>query len=98
MSIAVFTFGSGITLTKAEALKIQAEQVAHYAKIYGEWVRDAVAKQTTADALEDGVNYDMVTINRHIPRGGAIEQLIPAKVEAERRYREGVAKLLGGEG
>ncbi|MFT9324064.1 MAG: hypothetical protein ABF537_07930 [Acetobacter sp.] len=98
MSITVFTFGSGITLTKEKALEIQAEQVDHYAKIYGEGVRQAVADATTADALTEGVEYDMQTVNRHIPRGAAIEALIPAKVEAERRYKEGMAQFLGGEG
>ena len=63
-------------MTKAEALAKQAEQVAHYSKIWGETVRDIVAKATTADALTDGVEYDIVVINRHIPRGGAIESLI----------------------
>ncbi|MBS1061418.1 hypothetical protein [Gluconobacter sp. Dm-44] len=86
------------TLTKKEALEIQAKQIEHYVSVYGEGVRQAVADATTADELADDVGYDVVTINRHIPRGGAIEALIPAKVEAERRYREGLAQLLGGEG
>lgn len=86
------------TLTKKEALEIQAKQIEHYVSAYGEGVRQAVADATTADELADDVRYDVVTINRHIPRGGAIEALIPAKVEAERRYREGLAQLLGGEG
>lgn len=83
-------------MTKAEALRIQAEQVAHYAGIYGEHVRELVAAATTADQLPDG-EHDVVTINRHIPRGGAIEWLIPEKraheEEIERRRR-----ALAGEG
>lgn len=76
-----------ITLTKARALEIQAQHVAHYAAQYGEHVRDLVAAATTADALPDG-EHDMVTINRHIPRGGAIEALIPEKAAHERAIRE----------
>ena len=65
-----------ITMTKAEALAKQAEQVEWYAKSWGDEVRSVVAKATTADALEDGKAYDIVTINRHIPRGAAIESLM----------------------
>jgi hypothetical protein len=70
---------SGITLTKTEALRIQAEQVAHYADLHGAWVREAVAAATTADALGEGP-HDMVTVNRHIPRGEEMEGLIAAKL------------------
>jgi hypothetical protein len=73
---------SMIRITKAEALRIQAEQVEWYANIYGPDVRELVAAATTADALPDG-EHDIVIINRHIPRGGAIENLIPAKRERE---------------
>lgn len=66
-----------IKMTKTAALAKQAEQVAWYSGIYGQHVADLVAAATTADALKDGVEYDMVTINRHIPRGSAIEALIP---------------------
>ena len=65
-----------ITLTKAEALRIQAEQVEWYANLYGEHVRAIVAAATHADRLQDGIDYDVVEINRHIPRGGRIESLI----------------------
>jgi len=65
-----------ITLTKAEALKIQAEQVAWYGRIAGrEWLAEKVASMTTADALEDGVEYPIHVINDHIPRGADIEYL-----------------------
>lgn len=63
------------TITKAEALRIQAEQIDHYAAIYGEWIREAVAAKTNAAALADG-EHDVVTVNRHIPRGGFIEAII----------------------
>jgi hypothetical protein len=63
-------------MTKAEALAIQARQIEHYAAAWGEHVRDLVAAATTADQLADG-EHDVATINRHIPRGGAIEWLIP---------------------
>lgn len=64
-------------MTKAQALRIQAEQVAWYAARYPHIaVAELVAAATHADALEDGVEYDVVEINRHIPRGGWIESLI----------------------
>lgn len=70
------TLRAGHTLSKAEALRIQAEQVAYYAARYPHIdVAGIVAKATTADALTDG-EHDLVDINRHIPRGGWIEQLI----------------------
>ncbi|OUI87896.1 hypothetical protein HK19_01010 [Acetobacter persici] len=90
MSKKTTSFRTSIMITKEEALAVQARQIEHYASIYGEWLREAVAKATTAGALESGVEYDMVTINRHIPRGGQIEALIPEKVEAERRIKEGM--------
>lgn len=64
------------TLTKAHALAIQAEQVNFYAGRHGEWLRAAVAAETTADQLPDEGAIDVVTVNRHIPRGGAIESII----------------------
>jgi len=63
-----------ITMTKAEALKIQAEHVAWYAK-YRTGLAELVASMTTADALEDGKQYPVRVINQHIPRGGDIEHL-----------------------
>lgn len=77
----IMVFSSGITLTKAEALRIQSEQVEHYVAQYGDWVREVVAAATSADELADG-SHEVVTINRHIPRGGALESLIAAKVKA----------------
>ena len=65
-----------ITMTKAEALAKQAEQIEWYAHIWGDDVREIVAKATTADMLENDRAYDIVTINRHIPRGGAIAMLM----------------------
>ena len=67
------------TLTKAKALEIQAEQIDHYAKFYGEHIRELVAAATQADKLEDGIEYDISDINRYIPRGAFIEALIPEK-------------------
>jgi hypothetical protein len=80
------------TLTKAEALRIQAEQVEHYARCYGPHVRELVAAATTAHLLPDG-EHDIVTINRHIPRGGAIEWLIPEKRAAEEAAAARLAAL-----
>jgi hypothetical protein len=61
-----------LKMTKAAALAKQAEQVAHYARIYPMM---NVADATTADAPAEG-EHDIVVINRHIPRGAAIEILL----------------------
>ncbi len=65
-----------ITMTKAQALAKQAEHVAWYASKYP-WgnLAEKVASMTTADQLDDGVEYDIITINEHIPRGHDIERL-----------------------
>jgi hypothetical protein len=65
-------------MTKAEALKIQAEQVAHYSK-YRSDLAEVVAAITTADQLEDGVYYPIQEINERIPRGADIEKLLNLK-------------------
>lgn len=63
-----------ITMTKTQALAKQAEQVAFYAQSCPD-IAARVAARTTADQLQDGIEYDIMTINRHIPRGGKIESL-----------------------
>ncbi len=62
------------TMTKAEALKIQTEQIAWYSK-YCANLAEKVAALTTADALQDGVEYPVSVVNKHIPRGGDIEHI-----------------------
>jgi hypothetical protein len=70
----VKTFG-GFTMTKAEALEIQERHIKHYGKWFGEErVRARVAAATRADELPDG-EHPVAVINRHIPRGGAIEAM-----------------------
>jgi hypothetical protein len=65
------------TMTKEEALKIQAEQVAWYSKYWTGFgtLAEKVASLTTADALQGGVAYPVRIINEHIPRGGDIEHI-----------------------
>lgn len=63
------------TMTKAQALAKQAEQVEHYRQFCPD-IADRVRAHTTAECLADGVEYPVAHINRHIPRGGAIERLI----------------------
>ena len=63
-----------ITMTKAEALEIQAKLVAIYAPLCAN-LAGRVAALTTAHKLEDDVAYDTDTINEHIPRGRVIEQI-----------------------
>ena len=79
-------------MTKAQALAIQAEHVAHYSKSYPN-VGALVAAATTADALPDG-EHDVVVINRHIPRGGAIEALIPEICAREDVHREAIRAMV----
>jgi hypothetical protein len=63
-------------MTKAEALKIQAEQIAWYNRDGSRpWLAAKLAEITTADALEDGKEYPVRVVNEHIPRGGDIEHL-----------------------
>ncbi len=71
-----------MTMTKAEAQRIQAEQIKFYGQSYGgtDRVRALVMAKDTSHLLSDGV-HDVATINRHIPRGVAIEWLIPEKRE-----------------
>lgn len=63
-----------ITMTKDQALKIQADQIAWYTHLRAD-LAERVAEITTADSLEDGVDYPVYIINRHIPRGASIERL-----------------------
>lgn len=63
-----------LTLTKQAALAMQKLHVAHYAPLCA-GLKEKVAALTTADQLQDDVEYDIVTINKHIPRGAAIEHI-----------------------
>lgn len=64
-----------IRMTKAEALARQAKQIEHYSPHHPHCA-SIVAAATTADVLEDGVEYDILTINKHIPRGRQIEAML----------------------
>ena len=63
-----------ITMTKARALEIQRQHVAHYENLRAD-LAQVVAAATTADQLLDGVEYPAQVINKHIPRGGCIEAM-----------------------
>ena len=70
-------------MTKAAALAIQKRDILHYGQTYGvERVRALVMEKDTSHLLADG-EHDVITINRHIPRGGSIEWLIPEIRERE---------------
>ena len=61
-------------MTKEKALRIQSEQIAYYSQ----WVpnlSELVAKVTRADELDDG-EHEVYIINKYIPRGGAIENIV----------------------
>ena len=76
-----------IKLTRDEAVRIQADQVDHYAAQYGDWIRAAVAEVTYAWLLPDG-EIDVVEVNRRIPRGGAIESLICSHIGHQRGHAD----------
>ena len=83
-----------VTLTKAEAQRIQAEHIEWYGRTYGvERVRALVMAADSSSLLTDG-EHDIVTINRHIPRGGAIETLIPEIREREAEHQARMRALL----
>jgi len=62
-------------MTVETALRIQAEQCAHY-EVHHPGITAYVAEHTDAAALEPGRLYPVQTINRYIPRGGRIEALL----------------------
>jgi hypothetical protein len=64
----------GITITKEQALKAQARDFERH-KEY-KWLKARVADMTSAHLLEDGKEYDIKTINKHIPRGVNIDKLV----------------------
>lgn len=70
-----------MTMTPKQALEIQARQVAHYSTSYPQ-VAELVAKATNVSGLDMDTEYDIVTINRHIPRGGKIEDILTQQVAA----------------
>ena len=79
-----------IRLTKAEAQRIQAEHIEWYGRTYGlERVRALVMAADRSSLLGDG-EHDIVIINRFIPRGGAIENLIPEIREREAEQQAGL--------
>lgn len=86
-----------IRMTKARALEIQAQHVEHYVAIYGPHVRSLVAQATTADELLDGIEYPVPIVNRHIPRGAAIEALIPEAIAREQEREARLRAILNGD-
>jgi hypothetical protein len=73
-------------MTKEKALKIQAEQVVYYSQ----WVpdlADRVAAITRADELDDG-EHEIYIINRYIPRGFDIEQIVEKQGKARFSYSD----------
>ncbi len=62
-------------ITKEQALEIQDQQLAYYEPTFP-GITAKIKAMTRAEELEPDTLYDMVTINRHIPRGGDIEQAL----------------------
>jgi len=87
MSAALIKTRGVMKMTKAQAVAIRERDIEWYGQSYGvERVRALVMAVDTSHLLPDG-EHDVITINRHIPRGGAIEWLIPEIREREERLR-----------
>lgn len=69
-----------ITLTLRKALEIQTTQLNFYCtdKPYDAEVRAKIASQTNVEGLDLDVELPAYIVNRHVPRGGAIEVLVNA--------------------
>lgn len=66
-----------IQLTPREALAIQAKQIAHYApQCPSINLALVVTGLTSTEGLDLDTMYSVVEINRHIPRGAAIEAIM----------------------
>lgn len=67
------------TMTKEKALEIQNNHLDYYcqrlASPQAVKLRQTIKDRTTAEALPSGVQIPVIEINRHIPRGGDIEDL-----------------------
>ena len=86
-----------IKLSKAEAQRIQAEHIEWYGRTYGlERVRALVMAADRSHLLTDG-EHDIVIINRFVPRGGAIENLIPEIREREAEHQARLRGLFTGD-
>ncbi|CAN8140189.1 hypothetical protein THIOSC15_2100002 [uncultured Thiomicrorhabdus sp.] len=67
------------TLTPAAALRIQEEQILWYGPKYPggtDQLRKHVAHFTNTKGFHPHIPQDIITINRHIPRGGQIENYV----------------------
>jgi len=74
-------------MTKADAQARQERDILHYGARYGvRRVRALVMNADTSHLLADG-EHDIEVINQHIPRGGALEGLIPEIREREEALR-----------
>lgn len=63
-----------IQMTAREALKIQEEQIAHYAK-YKDGLAEIVAAKTNVAGIDLDAPLSIFEINERIPRGGDIEYI-----------------------
>lgn len=63
-----------IKMTPAEALDIQAKQVAHYSK-YRSDLAEVVKSLTNVEGIDLNAPMSIFEINERIPRGGRIEHL-----------------------
>ena len=75
-------------MTKEQAKQVQAEHIEWYGKAWGvEHVRAVVMAADTSAELADG-EHDIKDLDRHIPRGAAIEALIPEILDREKSIRD----------
>jgi hypothetical protein len=67
-----------IKLTLRKALEIQAKQLDHYCtdKPYSDTIRAEIASKTNVENLDLDEELPAHIVNRHVPRGGAIESAV----------------------
>jgi len=77
-----------ITLTLRKALEIQAKQLDSYCtdKPYGEAIRAKIAERTNVEGLDLDEELPAHIVNRHVPRGGAIEVLVYAAMDTHHNH------------
>ena len=71
-----------IKMTPREALQIQQRQIMHYADLFPgklSGLEAVMEKRTNLNGLDLDKEYDIFTINKHIPRGGDIEAVVFGK-------------------
>ena len=68
-----------IKMTLQEALDIQREQIEHYGHLHPQGVAGlskVMAARTNVEGMDLTAMRDLAEVNRHVPRGAAIEYIL----------------------